>query len=191
MFGPNDPDYSVDTMREHFARHEHQPHQHAKPSSKLSTIVQALVEGSRAAKLAYLGRGFVDTAADTAKLVAFGQGPNAFVEGAKTFAPGGSLHWRNVLWPSMPGRPFMQAAGRAGTLLTAAALPSMMRQDASEGRMSRLLGGVGGLAGMMYGGTAGGMIGTPIGLGVGKELGHFVGRRLDHMLGTPTRSEYP
>lgn len=84
----------------------------------------------------------------------------------------------------------MQAAGRAGTLLTAAALPSMMRQDAGEGRMSRLLGGAGGLAGMMYGGTAGGMIGTPIGLGVGRGLGHFVGRGLDRVLGTAPRPEF-
>lgn len=153
----------------------------------------AFLAGVRAAKLAYLGKtsGLVDSAADTAKFIAFGQGPRAFVEGAKTFAPGGSLNWRNVLWPTMPGRPFMQAAGRAGTLLTAAALPSMMRQDPAEGRMSRFLGSVGGLAGMTYGGTAGGMIGTPIGLGVGRGLGHFVGRGLDHVLGTTPRSDYP
>ena len=151
----------------------------------------AFLAGIRAAKLAYLGQNIVNSAAGTAKLIAFGQGPNAFVEGAKTFSPGGSLHWRNVLWPTMSGRPFMQAAGRAGTLLSAAALPSMMHQDASEGRMSRLLGGVGSLAGMMYGGTAGGMIGTPIGLGVGKGLGHFVGRGLDHVLGTTPRNDPP
>lgn len=151
----------------------------------------AFLAGVHAAKLAYLGKRFVDSAADTAKLVAFGQAPNAFVEGARTFSPSGALHWRNVLWPSIPGRPFMQAAGRAGTLLTAAALPSMMRQDVGEGRMSRLLGGVGGLAGMMYGGAGGGMIGTPIGLGVGKGLGHFVGRGLDRVLGTTPRSDYP
>ena len=152
----------------------------------------AFLAGVRAAKLAYLGQNLVNSAADTAKLVAFGQGPNAFVEGArKTFAPGGSLHWRNVLWPTMPGRPFMQAAGRAGTLLTAAALPSMMRQDPTEGRMSRLLGGVGGLAGMTYGSTAGGMVGAPVGLGVGKGLGHFVGRGLDHVLGTTPKSDHP
>lgn len=178
MFGPSDPGYSVATIRE---RHPH----------TASTIAEALIDGMRAAKLAYLGKGLVDSAADTAKLVAFGQAPNAFVEGARTFAPGGALHWRNVLWPSIPGRPFMQAAGRASTLLTAAALPRMMRQDAGEGRMSRLLGGIGSLAGMMYGGTAGGMIGTPVGLGVGRGLGHFVGRGLDHVLGTTPRNEYP
>lgn len=150
----------------------------------------AFLAGVHAAKLAYMGQNLVNSAADTAKLVAFGQGPNAFVEGAKTFAPGGSLHWRNILWPTMPGRPFMQAAGRAGSLLTAAALPSMVRQDASKGRMSRLLGGVGGLAGMMYGSTAGGMAGTPIGIGVGRGLGHFVGRGLDHVLGTTPRNNY-
>lgn len=187
MFGPNDPGYSVDTMREHFARHEHRPHQHAEASPELSTITQALIEGSRAAKLAYLGQGIAGMAADTAKLVAFGQAPNAFVEGARTLSPGGALHWKNVLWPSMPGRPVMQTFGRAGTLLTAAALPIMMRQDANEGGLSRFLGGVGGLAGMMYGGSAGGMIGTPIGMTLGRGIGHGIG----HLLGSRPRSDMP
>ena len=147
----------------------------------------AFLAGVHAAKLAYLGEGIAGRVADTAKLVAFGQAPNAFVEGARTFSPGGALHWRNVLWPSMPGRPVMQTLGRAGTLLTAAALPSMMRQDANEGGLSRFLGGVGGLAGMMYGGSAGGMIGTPIGMTLGRGIGHGIG----HLLGSKPRNEYP
>jgi hypothetical protein len=187
MFGPNDPGYSVDTMRKFFARGGEVHHQHDASPTRNSGIIDALLSGIRAAKLAYLGEGMAGRAADTAKLVAFGQAPNAFVEGARTFSPGGALHWKNVLWPTMPGRPVMQTLGRAGTLLTAAALPSMMRQDAHEGGLSRLLGGVGGLAGMMYGGSAGGMIGTPLGMTLGRGIGHGIG----HLLGSRPRSDYP
>lgn len=145
----------------------------------------AFLAGVHAAKLAYLGQGLAGRAANTAKLVAFGQAPTAFVEGARAIAPGGSLHWKNVLWPTMPGHPVMQALGRTGTLLTAAGLPSMMRQDPNEGTLSRVLGGVGGLAGMMYGGAAGGMIGTPIGMSLGRRLGHGIG----HLLGSRPRND--
>lgn len=123
---------------------------------------KAYEAGVRAAKLAYVGEHYVNKglglAKDVAKQVTVGQAPEVFVEGPHTFAPGGTMHWRNVLWPK-------STLGRAGSLLTLAALPSMMSQDKArgEGRLSGLLGGVGGLAGMMYGGTAGGMLGTPIG----------------------------
>lgn len=167
---------------------ERQPHMQQLYAAGFPSGIQKRVQNE--IKLAYLGKGFVDSAADTAKLVAFGQAPNAFVEGARTFSPGGALHWRNVLWPTMPGRPFMQAAGRAGTLLQAAALPSLMKQDAGEGKASKLLGGIGGLGGMMFGAHAGGALGTPIGLGVGRGLGHFVGRGLDHVLGTTPKPEF-
>lgn len=154
-------------------------------------IDKANKAGRRAAlarfKLAYLGEGLVNKGIDTARWMALGQAPNVFVEGPRTVAPGGTLHWRNVLWPTMPGRPGMQALGRAGSLLSLAALPGMMHADQHEGTLSKVLGGVGGLAGMMYGGTAGGMLGTPIGMALGRRLGHGVG----HLLGSKPKDEYP
>ena len=150
-------------------------------------LAEALLAGARAAKLAYLGNGLVGKGLDVAKTVAFGQAPAAFVQGPHAFAPGGVLHWKNVLWPTMPGRPVMQTLGRAGTLLTAAALPGAMRRDPGEGGLSRLLGGVGSLAGMVYGGAAGGVVGTPVGMALGRNLGHGIG----HLLGSKPRSDYP
>lgn len=102
-----------------------------------------------------------------------GEAPRVFTEGTKAFQQGGALHPTNVIWPK-------HWMGRAGTLATAAMLPGMMRQDPGEGTMSRVLGGVGGLAGLMYGGTAGGLLGAPVGAMLGKSLGHGVG----HFLGS-------
>jgi hypothetical protein len=150
-------------------------------------LTDAMRQGQHRAKQAFLGRNLGNQVLNTAKWMAVGQAPHAFLEGAGTFAPGGALHWKNVLWPTMPGRPVMQALGRAGTVLTGAALPGMMRQDANEGGLSRLLGGIGGLAGMMYGGSAGGMLGTPIGMALGRRVGHGVG----HLLGSKPRNDYP
>lgn len=108
-----------------------------------------------------------------------GEAPRVFTEGMNTFRPGGALHYSNVLWPK-------HWLGRLGTLGTAAMLPGMMKQDPDEGTGSRLLGGVGSLAGMMYGGTAGGMLGAPIGMALGKSLGHGVG----HLLGSTPKDPY-
>lgn len=148
-------------------------------------IEQASQAGRDAAlarfKVAFLGN-LVNKGIDTARWMAVGQAPNVFVEGPRTFSPGGTLHWRNVLWPTMPGQRGRQWLGRAGTLLTLGALPGMVAHDRAngEGTLSSVLGGVGGLAGMMYGGTAGGMLGTPIGMAIGRSLGHGVG----HLLGS-------
>jgi len=148
----------------------------------------AFMSGVRAAKLTYLKQGgIVDNAASLAKNVAFGQAPRAFIEGSKAIGPGGVLHWKNVLWPTIPGHPVHQIMGRAGTLMMGTALPSLMRQDQGEGRLSKLLGGVGSLAGMAYGGTAGGIIGSGIGMPVGKAIGHGIG----HLLGSrPSEPQY-
>ncbi len=137
--------------------------------------------GVRAAKLAYVGEKYVDKGLDVAKWLAVGQAPRVFVEGPRTFSPGGTMHWRNVLWPTIPGNPGKQWLGRAGSLLTLGALPGMMARDKAHGEsgLSSFLGGVGSLAGMMYGGTAGGMLGTPI----GSALGHRLGLGLGHLLG--------
>ena len=110
---------------------------------------------------------------DFAKRLAIGEAPRVFTEGASTFQPGGALHTSNVLWPK-------HWLGRLGTLSTAAMLPGMMKKDPDEGTGSRLLGGVGSLAGMMYGGTAGGLLGAPLGAALGTHLGHGVG----HFLGS-------
>lgn len=110
---------------------------------------------------------------------AVGQPGRAFVEGPAALRPGGLLHWRNVLWPSKPSGGADWLA-RAGTIALPLALPSMMHQHPEEGRLSRLLGGVGGLAGMAYGGMAGGMFGMPLGGALGAGLGHTVG----HLLGS-------
>lgn len=109
-----------------------------------------------------------------------GMAPETFVQGPKAFSPGGALHWRNVLWPTIPGAPVRQAIGRIGTGLSALAIPGMMKADENEGTLSKALGAVGGLGGMMYGGMAGGMFGSPIGLAAGRSLGHGLG----HLLGS-------
>lgn len=145
--------------------------------------------GVHAAKLAYMGEQYVSKGLDTAKWLAVGQAPQVFTEGPKTFAPGGTMHWRNVLWPTVPGSPGRQMLGRAGSLLTLGALPGAMRRDRAqgEGHLASLLGGVGSLAGMMYGGTAGGMLGTP----VGAALGHKAGLGLGHLLGSKPQEGPP
>lgn len=173
LFGPNDPGYSADTIRAH-------------NQAKITQIREALLNGIYTAKLAYFGESLVNKTTDAAKLFAVGQAPSAFVEGANTFKPGGTMHWKNVLWPTIPGRPVMQTIGRAGSLLSAAALPSMIKQDTNEGALSRVLGGVGSLAGLSYGGMLG-LAGAPIGMAAGRSLGHGIG----HLLGSKPRSEYP
>lgn len=111
--------------------------------------------------------------ADGIRQVAVGEAPRVFAEGLRTFQRGGALHHTNVLWPK-------HLMGRLGTLATLPMLPGMMRQDSNEGTTSRALGGLGGLAGMLYGGTAGGMLGAPIGMALGKSVGHGLG----HLLGS-------
>jgi len=117
---------------------------------------------------------------DGARRLFMGEAPRVFSEGLRTFQRGGALHPSNVLWPKDWG-------GRIGSMLTLPMLPGMMRQDSNEGTTSRVLGGLGGLAGMMYGGTAGGMLGAPIGMALGKGLGHGVG----HLLGSKPPSQDP
>lgn len=116
----------------------------------------------------------------------FGQGPEAFVQGAKAFHPGGALHWKNVLWPSIPGSPIRTWGGRLGTLGAAAMIPGMMRRDEGEGAASKFLGAAGGLAGMMYGGTAGGWLGGSAGMALGRGVGHGIG----HMIGSKPEDPY-
>lgn len=120
--------------------------------------------------------GLLDKGIGAAKsLGAFGMAPEAFVQGPQAFARGNPLHWRQVLWPQLPGQPVRQALGRLGTVAAAASLPGMVHSDSSDDRKSRVLGGAGALLGGMYGGTAGGLIGLPIGAALGRGLGHAAG----------------
>jgi hypothetical protein len=120
-----------------------------------------------------------------ARQMMIGRAPEVFVEGARTFAPGGSLHWRNVMWPTVPGSRAMTWLGRAGTLAMLPMIPSMLKSDPREGHLSNMLGGLGGLAGTMYGGTAGGMVGMPLGAAAGQALGHGIG----HLLGSRPKEQ--
>ena len=158
-------------------------------------LEQAKEAGQRAAlerfKLAWSinPREMLNSGVNTAKWMAYGQAPRVFAEGAKTFQPGGAMHWRNVFWPTMPESPWMQRIGRAGTVLSLGMLPGMVHRDQArgEGTLSSVLGGVGGLAGMMYGGTAGGALGQPLGM----ALGHGLGKGVGHLLGSRKADEYP
>ena len=117
---------------------------------------------------------------DTAKRMAIGDAGKAFIEGPKAFHPGGTLHWKNVFWPSNYGT-VGNWMGRAGTLAMAPmALNALTQTNPHEGRMSHALGSLGALAGGAYGGMAGGMLGMPAGAALGAGLGHGIG----HLLGS-------
>ena len=106
-------------------------------------------------------------------------------EGAKTFAPGGLLHWKNVLWPTIPGRPVLSRLGQAGTVLSALPMLSALRGggDPSEGRLSNVLGAAGGALGTAYGFPAAGVLGGSMLARAGTSLGHGLG----HLLGSRPR----
>jgi hypothetical protein len=143
------------------------------------TIASAHEAGAAAARarFGFKEANLIDTGISAARnLGLVGMGPEAFVQGPAAFRAGGALHPRQVLWPTLPGQPVRQTLGRIGTLGTLAALPGMMHSDPEQGRAARLLGGIGGLAGMMYGGQAGGLAVAPIGMALGRGLGHAVGR---------------
>lgn len=120
-----------------------------------------------------------------ARNMLIGRAPEVFVEGRRAFAPGGTLHWRNVVWPTVPGSKAMTWLGRAGTLAMLPMIPGMMHADPHEGALSNTLGGIGSLAGTLYGGTAGGMVGMPLGAAAGQVLGRGVG----HLLGSRPKDQ--
>jgi len=133
-------------------------------------------EADAGSMLGRFGRGLRDFAVGTV----FGDAPQAFVQGGRAFSSGGALHPKSVLWPS-------HWRGRIGNLaMVPLTLPGMMHQDPQEGTLSRTLGGLGGVAGMLYGGTAGGMIGMPI----GTALGHGLGKGVGHLLGSHPKDPY-
>ena len=107
------------------------------------------------------------------------------LEGAKTFAPGGALHWKNVLWPTIPGRPVWSRVGQAATVLSALPVLSALRGggDPNEGRLSNVLGTAGGALGTAYGLPAAGVLGGSMLGRAGTSLGHGFG----HLLGSRPR----
>jgi len=106
-------------------------------------------------------------------------------EGARTFAPGGALHWENVLWPRIPGHPVLSGLGQASTVLSALPVLSALRGggDPNEGRLSNVLGAAGGALGTAYGFPAAGVLGGSMLARAGTSLGHGLG----HLLGSRPR----
>jgi hypothetical protein len=144
----------------------------------MTAIANAYARGCAAAlgRFQVKGAALLDRGIGAARsLGAFGMAPEAFVQGPAAFRAGGALSPRQVFWPTLPGQPIRQALGRLGTVAGAASLPGMVQQDPSESRASRVLGGIGGLAGFMYGGQAGGLLGAPLGMALGRSVGHAAG----------------
>jgi hypothetical protein len=110
-------------------------------------------------------------------------------EGMKTFAPGGTLHWEQVLWPKIPGRPVLSRLGQAGTVLSALPVLSALRGggDPNKGRLSNVLGAAGGALGTAYGFPAAGVLGGSMLARAGTSLGHGLG----HLLGSRPRAYAP
>src|SRR5882672_12082249 len=105
-----------------------------------------------------------------------GQPGRAFVEGSSAFRPGGFLSTRNVFWPAVsgPGGSRFNCLARAGTIALPLGMMSAARQHPEEGRMSNMLGALGGAAGLSYGFPALGVLGAPLLGGAGAALGRGV-----------------
>lgn len=119
-----------------------------------------------------------------------GQPGRAFVEGGKAFAPGGFLSTQNVFWPAVrgPGGSRLNWLNRAGTLAAGLGIASQLAHpDPHEGRLSGMLGALGGAAGMAYGFPALGVLGAPLLGGAGAALGRGVG----HLLGSRPKDQFP
>jgi hypothetical protein len=114
-----------------------------------------------------------------------GQPGRAFVEGPRTFSPGGMLSTKNVWWPSVKGQP-LNWIGRAGTIAAPLMALSAMRSNPQEGHLSNALGALGGIAGSAYGFPALGMLGGPL----LAQAGARAGRGLGHLLGSKPKDLY-
>lgn len=100
----------------------------------------------------------------------------------KAFAPGGSMSFGNVMWPTT-GHPVAKWLGRAGTVLPALEAYSALRGrtgDPHEGRLTNALGSVGQALGNAYGFPVGGIIGS----GMLSSVGHRLGKGLGRVLGS-------
>ncbi len=114
-----------------------------------------------------------------------GEPGRLFTEGAKSFQPGGLLHWKNVFWPSQYGL-IGNTLGRLGTIAMPLSVMHAMRSNPHEGMLSNALGAIGGAAGSLYGGMGGGMLGFPVGGAIGSRLGHGIG----HLLGSHPKDQF-
>lgn len=111
-----------------------------------------------------------------------GQPRQVFVEGARAFRPGGLLSAKNVFWPPTrgPGGSRWNWLARGSTLALPLTVASAAGEHPEEGRLSRLLGAVGGAAGMAYGFPSLGVLGAPLLASAGTSIGHGIG----HVLGS-------
>lgn len=107
--------------------------------------------------------------------------PTAVLEGKKLFQPGGMLHHSNVFWPTT-GHPVSKWGQRIfGTILPAYGVYKTMTGeygDPNEGRLTNVLGAVGGALGSAYGYPLFGMLGGGLASDLGRGLGKSVGRML-------------
>jgi hypothetical protein len=103
--------------------------------------------------------------------------------GRGAFQPGGVLHWKNVFWPTVPGKPGATWLGRGlGTMLPAYSIYKATQGEAgdpSKGRLANTLGAAGSALGWAYGWPAVGLLGAPILGELGQSLGENVGNVFD------------
>ncbi len=122
-----------------------------------------------------------------------GQPKQILSEGMGTFRPGGALHWKNVFWPDMKGAPIQGALGRMfGTILPAYGVYKTIKGDfgdPNEGRLSNVLGALGGAVGGAYGYTGLGALGGSMLARGGEAIGRGLGRALGSHP-TPPPAEY-
>jgi hypothetical protein len=108
----------------------------------------------------------------------------AFVEGPRTFSPGGLLSHENTWWPKTQGlsgaQKIMPWLQRAGTAAIPLQMMSSAHRDPHEGALSNMLGTAGQIAGFSYGMPALGLLGAPVLGEIGARAGHGIG----HLLGS-------
>lgn len=144
-------------------------------------IAQAHARGVNDA-LARLGLKTAGPFMDGVKRNLIGRPGELFVEGPRAFGRDGSLSMKNVFWPptSGTGGTRWNWIPRVNTLMMANSMRGALSSDDGEPRAPRMLGALGGLAGMAYGQHALGMLGAPLasgaGMALGRGLGHLISR---------------
>jgi hypothetical protein len=103
--------------------------------------------------------------------------------GPRAFQPGGMLHWKNVFWPTVPGRPVATWLNRGlGTILPAYDVYKTMQGEAGDptkGRLANTLAAAGNALGWAYGMPAVGLLGAPMLGQLGRSLGENIGRLVE------------
>jgi len=122
-----------------------------------------------------------------------GQGKSLF-KPAVGKAPGGLLNAKQVLWPTIPGKPIQQWLYRGlGALPALGAVQAARGKsgDPNESRLSNTLGALGSAAGFMYGIPAAGMLGAPIVGNAGHHIGRGLGRLFSQKPAPPSTPGQP